>query len=108
GARPVGVDLLSAAEAWQLLARRLGAERLAVEPQAVDEIIERCARLPLALAVLAARSAANPAFPLATLAAELRGAPRPLDSFDGGDAGTDVQAVLSWSYRSLTPAAARL
>ncbi|MET8085745.1 tetratricopeptide repeat protein [Micromonospora sp. NPDC005237] len=108
GARPVGVELLSAAEAWQLLARRLGADRLAVEPQAVDEIIERCARLPLALAVLAARSAANPAFSLATLAAELRAAPRPLDSFDGGDAGTDVQAVFSWSYRSLTPAAARL
>ncbi|MFF0231885.1 ATP-binding protein [Micromonospora sp. NPDC005254] len=108
GARPVGVELLSAAEAWQLLARRLGADRLAVEPQAVDEIIERCARLPLALAVLAARSAANPAFSLATLAAELRAAPRPLDSLDGGDAGTDVQAVFSWSYRSLTPAAARL
>ncbi|WP_237747060.1 ATP-binding protein [Micromonospora lupini] len=108
GARPVGVDLLSAAEAWQLLARRLGADRLAVEPQAVDEMIERCARLPLALAVLAARSAAHPAFPLATLAAELRGAPRPLDSFDAGDAGTDVQAVFSWSYRSLTPQAARL
>ncbi|MCG5472635.1 tetratricopeptide repeat protein [Micromonospora sp. LAH09] len=108
GARPIDVGLLSAAEAWQLLARRLGPQRLAVEPQAVDEIIERCARLPLALAVLAARGAANPAFPLATLAAELREATCPLDSFDGGDAGTDVQAVFSWSYRSLTPAAARL
>ncbi|MEH1030315.1 tetratricopeptide repeat protein [Micromonospora profundi] len=108
GARPIGVDLLSTAEAWQLLARRLGTDRLAVEPSAVDEIIERCARLPLALAVLAARGAANPAFPLTTLAAELREAPRPLDSLDGGDAGTDVQAVFSWSYRSLTPAAARL
>ncbi|RAO19261.1 Regulatory protein AfsR [Micromonospora noduli] len=108
GARPIGVDLLSTAEAWQLLARRLGTDRLAAEPQAVDEIIERCARLPLALAVLAARGAEKPTFPLATLAAELRAAPRPLDSFDGGDAGTDVQAVFSWSYRSLTPAAARL
>lgn len=108
GARPIGVDLLSTAEAWQLLARRLGADRLAAEPQAVDEIIERCARLPLALAVLAARGAEKPAFPLAALAAELRAAPRPLDSFDGGDAGTDVQAVFSWSYRSLTPQAARV
>ncbi|WP_433120159.1 NB-ARC domain-containing protein [Micromonospora sp. CA-246542] len=63
GARPVGVELLSAAEAWQLLARRLGADRLTLEPGAVDEIIERCARLPLALAVLAARGAANPGFP---------------------------------------------
>lgn len=108
GARPLGVELLSAAEAWQLLARRLGADRLTVEPRAVDEIIERCARLPLALAVLAARGAANPGFPLASLAAELREAPRPLESFDAGDAGTDVQAVFSWSYRSLTPPAARL
>ncbi|MEU0551797.1 tetratricopeptide repeat protein [Micromonospora sp. NPDC005979] len=108
GARPLGVELLSAAEAWQLLARRLGADRLTLEPGAVDEIIERCARLPLALAVLAARGAANPGFPLASLAAELREAPRPLESFDAGDAGTDVQAVFSWSYRSLTPPAARL
>ncbi|MEU8423859.1 tetratricopeptide repeat protein [Micromonospora sp. NPDC048835] len=108
GARPVGVDLLSTAESWQLLARRLGANRLAAEPEAVDDIIERCARLPLALAVLAARAAANPAFPLATLAAELNAAPRPLDSFDGGDTSTDVQAVFSWSYRGLTPPAARL
>ncbi|MDG4809246.1 tetratricopeptide repeat protein [Micromonospora sp. WMMD1120] len=108
GARPVNVDLLSTAEAWQLLARRLGADRLAAEPEAVDEIIERCAHLPLALAVLAARGAANPAFRLTALAAELRAAPRSLDSFDGGDASSDVQAVFSWSYRSLTPAAARL
>lgn len=108
GGRPVPVDLLSTAEAWQLLARRLGADRLAVEPQAVDEMIERCARLPLALAVLAARGAAHPTFPLATLAAELREAPRLLDAFDSGDAGTDVQVVFSWSYRSLTPPGARL
>ncbi|WP_435206358.1 ATP-binding protein [Micromonospora sp. bgisy143] len=108
GARPLGVELLSAAEAWQLLARRLGADRLALEPRAVDEIIERCARLPLALAVLAARGAANPGFPLASLAAELRRAPRPLEPFDAGDASTDVQAVFSWSYQSLTPPAARL
>ncbi|WBB71919.1 tetratricopeptide repeat protein [Micromonospora sp. WMMD1128] len=108
GARSVPVGLLSAAESWQLLARRLGADRLTVEPQVVDEMVERCARLPLALAVLAARGAAHPAFPLATLAAELREAARLSDAFDTGDAGTDVQAVFSWSYRSLTPPAARL
>ncbi|MFI9642070.1 ATP-binding protein [Micromonospora sp. NPDC051925] len=108
GARQIAVDLLSTAEAWQLLARRLGAGRLTVEPQAVDEMIERCVRLPLALAVLAARGAAHPTFPLATIVAELREAPRLSDSFDGGDTGTDVQSVFSWSYRNLTPPAARL
>ncbi|MEO3746477.1 tetratricopeptide repeat protein [Plantactinospora sp. B5E13] len=108
GARPLTVDLLSPDEAWQLLARRLGADRLTGEPQAVHEMIERCARLPLALAVVAARGMTHPTFPLATLAAELRRTPRLLDAFDGGDAGTDVQAVFSWSYQSLTPPAARL
>jgi tetratricopeptide (TPR) repeat protein len=107
-ARPVTVDLLSADEAWQLLARRLGADRLTVEPRAVDEMIERCARLPLALAVVAARGLTHPGFPLATLAADLRETQRLFGAFTGGDAGTDVQAVFSWSYRSLTPPAARL
>lgn len=108
GARVVTVDLLSAAESRQFLARRLGDDRLAREPQAADEIIERCARLPLALAVVAARGAAHPTFPLATLAAELRKARGLLDAFDGGDPATDVQAVFSWSYRGLTTPAARL
>ncbi|WP_089155468.1 helix-turn-helix domain-containing protein [Micromonospora sp. NBS 11-29] len=108
GARSITVGLLSSAESWQLLARRLGAHRLTVEPQVVDEMVERCARLPLALAVLAARGAAHPTFPLATLAADLRESARLSDAFDTGDAGTDVHAVFSWSYRSLTPAAARL
>lgn len=107
-AHAVTVDLLSTAEAWQFLARRLGVDRLTAEPQAVAELIERCARLPLALAVVAARGAAHPAFPLGTLAAELREARGLLDAFDGGDTTTDVQAVFSWSYQSLTPPAARL
>jgi tetratricopeptide (TPR) repeat protein len=108
GARPITVDLLSSAEAWQLLARRLSADRVTAEPQPVDQIIERCARLPLALAVVAARAAAHPGFPLATLAAELREAGGRLNAFDCGDPVTDVRAVFSWSYRSLTADAARL
>ena len=43
-------------EACGLLARRLGAERIASEPEAAGEIVERCARLPLALAIVAARA----------------------------------------------------
>jgi tetratricopeptide (TPR) repeat protein len=120
GAEPVPVDLLTPAEARELLARRLGTARVAGEPDAVNEIVERCARLPLALAVVAARAAAHPGFPLTTLAAELGEAfsGRPgvgsdeaqgrLNAFDGGDPATDVRAVFSWSYRSLTAEAARL
>ena len=40
--------------------RRLGPERANVESQAVEELIELCGRLPLALAIVSARAAANP------------------------------------------------
>ena len=80
-------------------------DRVGLEPEAVDEIIERCARLPLALAVVAARAATHPTFPLAALAAELRTA---LDALAGADPGTDPRVVFSWSYDALGASAARL
>jgi tetratricopeptide (TPR) repeat protein/transcriptional regulator with XRE-family HTH domain len=108
GAQPLSLDLLTARESWQLLAARLGEDRLATEPDAVQEIIERCARLPLALAIVAARAAAHPDFPLAALAGELREPAERLDAFADRDPGSDLRAVFSWSYQVLSPAAARL
>jgi tetratricopeptide (TPR) repeat protein len=108
GAHTLGLDLLTPEGARELMARRLGAGRASREPEAVDEIITGCARLPLALTVAAARAAASPRFPLAVFAADLREASRVLDPFGSDDAATDVRAVLSWSYRALSPAAARL
>jgi len=80
---------------------------VAAERRAVDEIIARCARLPLALAVAAARAATAPGLPLAALAAELRDHTR-LDTLAAGDAVADVRAVLSLSYTALGADAARL
>ncbi|WP_369192155.1 BTAD domain-containing putative transcriptional regulator [Streptomyces sp. R08] len=108
GAVPVHLDVLPLPEARALLARRLGAARTAAEPEAVDEIIALCARLPLALAVTAARAAIRSAFPLAVIAAELRDHAGGLWAFGDGDAAADVRAVFSWSYHALTPDAARL
>jgi DNA-binding SARP family transcriptional activator/tetratricopeptide (TPR) repeat protein len=104
-AEPVPLDLFTDAEARALLTLRLGAGRIAAEPTAVAEIVSRCGRLPLALAVVAARAAAYPGSLLADVAAELDGG---LDPFDGGDPQADVRAVFSWSYRALSPAGARL
>ncbi len=98
------MDLLSTGEALDLLVDRLGADRVRAEPEVADEIITRCAGLPIALTIVAARVACT-RFPLKAIAAELRGG---LDPFDGGDSATDVRAVFSWSYHALTPAAARL
>lgn len=108
GARPVRLDLLSAAEARDLLARRLGAERVAGEPAAIEAIVHRCARLPLALAIVAAHAVVRPELSLATLADELREVRDRLDVLDGEDPTTDLRAVFSWSYRALRPAAAGL
>ncbi|HVQ91253.1 MAG TPA: tetratricopeptide repeat protein [Mycobacteriales bacterium] len=107
GAQPIGVDLLTPAEAHELLAHRLGADQVAAEPAAAAEIAARCAWLPLALAVAAAHAAAHPSFPLAALAARLRAA-SPLDTLTGGDPTTDVRVVFDRSYDALTPAAAAL
>jgi tetratricopeptide (TPR) repeat protein len=71
GAHPLMLDVLNAHEARELLVVRLGQERVSAEPFAAEEIAARCARLPLALTLVAARGAVHPDFPLATFAAEL-------------------------------------
>lgn len=108
GAHPVTLDLLTTAEARDLLTHRLGADRVAGEPDAVDDIITRCARLPLALAIAAARAATHPGFPLAALATELHHTAGSLDALHGGDLATDVRTVFSWSYQTLGTDAARM
>ncbi|HZM84698.1 MAG TPA: DUF4062 domain-containing protein, partial [Candidatus Limnocylindrales bacterium] len=110
GAHPITLDLLTEVEAHELLTRRLGADRVAAEPDAVAEIIAACARLPLALAIVAARAATEPHLPLHGLAGGLRdsGTSWRLDALGTDDPATDVRAVFSWSYQALTPSAARL
>ncbi|WP_327238238.1 tetratricopeptide repeat protein [Streptomyces sp. NBC_01317] len=108
GARPVTLDVLTVSEAREFLARRLGADRLTAESGAGDEIVALCGRLPLALAIVSARAAVHPGFSLSSIAAELRRGHGSLDAFAGGDPVTDARSVFSWSYRTLSPAAARL
>lgn len=108
GARPIAIDLLPVAEARALLGRRLGPARIRADLRAADEIVALCARLPLALTVVAARAASRPQFPLSALAAELREVAGRLDAFEDGDQATDMRGVFSWSYRKLGAAAARV
>jgi DNA-binding SARP family transcriptional activator len=108
GAQPLSLDVLTDAEARALIAGRIGAARLAGEPEAAAELIGLCARLPLALAIAAARASARPRFPLSSLVAELRDARSRLDALSTGEAATDVRAVFSWSYQNLEAPAARM
>jgi DNA-binding SARP family transcriptional activator/tetratricopeptide (TPR) repeat protein len=105
-AHPVTLDVLGPTEARDLLAARAGTARVGAEPCAVAEIVERCARLPLALAVVGARAAARPHVPLGDLAAEL--AEDRLEAFADTDPAADLRALFSWSYRTLSPETARL
>jgi DNA-binding SARP family transcriptional activator/tetratricopeptide (TPR) repeat protein len=106
GAHPLTLDLFTLAEARELLIHRLGAGRVGCERGAADELIELCARLPLALNIVAARAASQPGLTLAGLARQLRDARRRLDMLDAGDPVTDMRAVFSWSYQRLSPLAA--
>ena len=108
GAYPMTLDLPTVGEARELLEHRLGAARVAAESSAVDEIVAMCARLPLALAIVATRAATQPSLALGVLAADLREAKGGLAEFTDPDLASDVRSVFSWSYRQLSPAAARV
>ncbi|MEU4157780.1 BTAD domain-containing putative transcriptional regulator [Actinoplanes sp. NPDC026670] len=105
GADLLHVEVPDPASARELLRRRLPAG--ATGP-AVDEIIELCGRLPLALAILAARLTARPALSLESVAADLRDSARRLAVFPAGTGTPDPRSAFAWSYRQLGPGAARL
>jgi tetratricopeptide (TPR) repeat protein len=108
GGIPLFLDVLTQADARELLARRLGSVHLDSEPAAAEELIGLCARLPLALAIVAARAALSSPLVLHELARDLRAAASRLDVMDTGEAVTSVRAVFSWSYQMLTGPAARM
>ena len=108
GASPLTLDVLTDAEAQELLSRCLGPERVADDFGAAGALIQLCARLPLALSIAAARTSSQPGLPLATLTASLRDARSRLDALDAGHPTANVRAVFSWSYEQLDPPVARL
>ncbi|WP_030056111.1 MULTISPECIES: AfsR/SARP family transcriptional regulator [Streptomyces] len=109
GALAVPVDRLTPAQARELLATRLGPERLAAEPAAVDTVLAACGGLPLALSIAAARVVLSPGLTLAAIAAELAPGGDQLAALGLDDApDTDLRSVFAWSYQALSPDAARL
>ncbi|MEV0036438.1 BTAD domain-containing putative transcriptional regulator [Streptomyces sp. NPDC050804] len=108
GAHHLRLDALSVAEARDLLVHRLGADRVDADVRATRRIIERSARLPLALALIAARAATRRGIPLTTVAGELSKTSTMLDVLSDPDSSVDVRSVFSWSYEGLSPETARL
>jgi DNA-binding SARP family transcriptional activator/tetratricopeptide (TPR) repeat protein len=109
GAHVLNLGVLTEAEGINLLSVRIGTERVQASRGAAADMVRLCARLPLAIAIVAARVAASPGSPpLSGFNAELRDARTRLDMLTiTGDATADMRAIFSWSYRSLSsPAAA--
>lgn len=103
--RAFGLDVLDPGESMVLFGGRVGADRVAADPVAATRLVELCAGLPLALAVVAARATLDQ-YPLDVLVDELEHAA--LDALDTDDPLTSVRAVFSWTSGCLSPVAARL
>ncbi len=105
GARRIALEPPSLDEAKDMLTRMLGAERAAAEPSAVARFIDYADRLPLAVAILGGRLVEE-RLSLAALSVQVCEQRSCLDGLDTGEPGLGVRAVISWSYRALTPTAA--
>lgn len=108
GAHRIGLDRLPPADAVTLLRALLGT-RAELEAAAVEALVERCARLPLALRITAELIRSRPAMAIGDLVDDLAEAQDALDLLDtDGDPHSAVRAVFSWSYQQLTPEVARV
>ncbi|HEX7306206.1 AfsR/SARP family transcriptional regulator [Lentzea sp.] len=97
GGRPVSLDVLSSADAVALFQRIAG--RAADDPAAVDDVVELCGRLPLAIRIAGSRLRHRPAWTVADLAERLRETRRRMHTLAVDD--LSVYTTLRLSYESL-------
>ncbi|MBP2472562.1 tetratricopeptide (TPR) repeat protein [Crossiella equi] len=110
GAHRVPVGTLTEADAILLLRKVTAGYRGQDEPAELAELARLCARLPLALRIAAERAASRPHLRLTELIAELRDESGLWDALtaENDEEADAVRTVFAWSYRSLSPEAARL
>ncbi|MQA98097.1 MAG: tetratricopeptide repeat protein [Streptosporangiales bacterium] len=106
GVRIVDLDVFEPDDALELFIRIVGAERVAREPEAVQQILTLCGYLPLAVRIAAARLAARAHWSIAKLARRLGDERRRLNELAAGD--LEVRACVTLSYQWLGPEARRL
>ncbi|MFW6692187.1 AfsR/SARP family transcriptional regulator [Streptomyces sp. MAR4 CNX-425] len=108
GARPLAVEPLTAQEARQVMAVRLGHRRVTDEEDAVGKLVSLCGGLPLALAMVTAHAVTRPHLTLSELLPEMDEAGRRLDAFSSEDSRADLRSAFSWSYAALSAESAGL
>ncbi|MFE9649926.1 BTAD domain-containing putative transcriptional regulator [Streptomyces sp. NPDC006365] len=108
GARSLVLEVLTNAEAHDLLAQMLGEERARSDAEAAAWLVEWCGRLPLALRIAASDVAGRDNLGLARYAAELKDTDRLGSLAVDGDAQSAVRTAFDHSYRALPPEARRM
>jgi DNA-binding SARP family transcriptional activator len=97
----LSLGTLPLTDAAALVRHTAGLDRLAGQPpQLVDELVELCGRLPLALRIAAARLRSHPAWNLAHLVTRLRDEQNRLAELAAGQ--RSVTAALDLSYMDLS------
>jgi transcriptional regulator with XRE-family HTH domain len=104
--RRFALGRLGRSESLRMIGQIAGWQRLAAEPPASLELVELCARLPLALRVAGNRLAVRPQWSVADLAQVLRDERTRLSQLVSGD--LSVRSVLLGSYLRLDGPGQRL
>lgn len=102
GAEWISLGGMPPEDSTALVSRMLGEERTVAEPQAVAELVELCAHLPLALRIAAAKLRNRPRWSVRYLVDRLGDETRRLDELRSGTRG--VTATLNLTYQGLSPA----
>jgi len=97
GTTAVPLDLMSPAQATDLLTAIIGRARAPAEPDALAEIAHLCGFLPLALRIAGARLVSRPAWKISWFAGRLRDETRRPDLLKAGD--LEVRASFALSYQ---------
>ena len=104
GCEPLVLEAFTDAEAVSLLAAVAGGERVGAEQEAAERVAQLCGRLPLALALAAARLRSRPRWLLEDLAARLD-----RDGLEAVSAGgRSLSPIFDLSHAALTEPAKRM
>ncbi|MBP2476691.1 DNA-binding SARP family transcriptional activator [Crossiella equi] len=108
GARSLPLPVLAAEDSRAVLTGMLGADAVAAESTAVDELGRRCGQLPLALRIAAANITARPEPRIAEFVTDLaRGGALAGLVLDGAEESA-LTGAFAVSYRALAPESRRL
>ncbi|WP_431919660.1 tetratricopeptide repeat protein [Nonomuraea jabiensis] len=108
GIERLTLDVLDHGEAHQLLAQGIGEDRLLREPDAAEELVALCGRLPLALSIAVSWIGDHGHRMIGHYVHQLADRGRLVRLRVDGDESVAVQAALDLSHNALPPAAQRM